>query len=78
MFGWTIIHKSELEVLKTCAMRNQKLNQVERWFSGWRDLDIIWKYIFEEINYGGIERARKDYAEARGTDEYGKPKERGR
>lgn len=78
MFGWTIIHKSELEVLKTCAMRNQKLNQVKFWFSGWRDLDVIWKYIFEEINYGGIERVRKDYAEARGTDEYGEPKERGR
>lgn len=72
LFGWSLIRTKDLEVYKAHRIKFMKLVQCNRWFSGWRDLDIIWKYIFDDVNYGGIEKAREDYAKARGTDVYGK------
>ena len=74
LFGWSIIRESELKRLQDCDVKIQKFWQVHRWFSGWQDLDIIWHYLVEDTNFGGIELARKEYAKARGTNEYGSPK----
>lgn len=74
MFGWTLIRKSELKDLQKCQIQISTLVQVHRWFSGWRDLDIIWDYIFAETYFGSIGSAREKYAKARGTDEYGQVK----
>ena len=63
-----IKNRKEFERL---TVKYQKTLQCHRWFAGWKDLDIIWKYILDDINFGGIETARKDYAKARNTDEYG-------
>jgi len=71
MFGFTIISKQRLAELERHQVKMQKFWQVHRWFSGWKDLDIIWDYLIQDTNFGGIERARKDYAAARKTDEYG-------
>lgn len=71
MFGFTVVRTSRLKELERLEVKASKFWQVHRWFSGWRDLDIIWNYLIEDTNFGGIERARKDYAEARRTDEYG-------
>ena len=74
MFGFVIIRKKELESLRYSQIKMQKFWLVHRWFAGWTDLEFIFNYIIEDVNFGGIERARKDYAEARNTDEYGKEK----
>lgn len=71
MLGYTLIRKSELAYLKRSSAMVQTLINCHRWFSGWKDLDIIWDYIFSETYFGGIETARKKYADARGTDVYG-------
>lgn len=72
IFGYKIIRADEYDQLKRHSVKWNKTIRVMAWFSGWDDLKIIWKYIAEDTNYGGIERARSDYAEARGTDEYGR------
>ncbi len=69
MFGYTIVKKSEL---KRYQLIHQNIIHVHRWFAGWRDLDIIWDYILKPAHYS-IETTRMDYAQARGTDVYGKP-----
>jgi len=71
MFGFTVISKKRLKNLEYCKMKTQKFLLVHRWFAGWKDLDIIWRYLTDDTNHGGIEQARKNYAEARRTDEYG-------
>jgi hypothetical protein len=70
LFGWTIIRKSELEQLESQGRIVSRLIQVHRWFSGWKDLDIIWAYLFNPQT--DISPVRDDYAKARGTDCYGK------
>lgn len=65
---YTIIKTEELRKLQ---VRDLKLNQVIRWFSGWKDLDIIWDFIGSETYYGSIDSCRSKYAKERGTDEYG-------
>lgn len=73
MFGFTIISKSRLEILEAAHRKHCKIHELYRWFAGWKDLDIIWKYIYDDTNFGGISRARADYAKARNTNEYGEP-----
>ena len=73
MFGLSIVRTEELNRLKKNDRRIQTLMHVHRWFAGWRDLDIIWDYILSGTYFGGISSCRSKYAEARGTDEYGKP-----
>ena len=57
------------------AARNEEiiasLAAVYRWFSGFRDLDIIWDYIYGKRG-GSIDLLRSDYAKLRNTDVYGK------
>lgn len=48
-----------------------------RWLSGFKDLDIIWDYIFGTSGYSDIDGVRTAYARARNTDVYGKPKSDG-
>ena len=74
MFGWSLIRTKELEKLEGLAIR---ANALHRWFAGWQDLEVIWDFLFHpDEKYSGwcISWARKDYAQARGTDEYGKKK----
>lgn len=73
IFGFTIVSTKRLKQLELYEVKVQKFWQVHRWFAGWRDLDVIWRYLIADTNFGGIERAREDYAKARGTDCYGKP-----
>ena len=74
IFGFWITTEKTYKRYCELETKHQKFWQVHRWFSGWRDLDIIWDYLIKDTNFGGIERAREDYAEDRGTDEYGKPR----
>jgi hypothetical protein len=73
MFGWSLVRTSEYEEL---LQRDSSQALIYRWFAGWRDLDIIWDYINCK-NQFTIEHTRRLYAEARGTDEYGKPTREG-
>lgn len=61
------VAKRHKEIVDSLAM-------VHRWFSGFRDLDIIWDYVYGKRD-GSIDSVRYDYAKARGTDVYGKPKQ---
>lgn len=72
MFGYTIISKNRLAELEKSEMRIQTMHLVYRWFAGWRDLDIIWNYVFG-LSPETINSTRERYAKARGTDVYGKP-----
>jgi hypothetical protein len=74
MFGWTLVRTKEYEELSELAIR---ANSLHRWFYGWRDLEVIWSFLFKpDVKYSGwcISQARRDYAEARGTNEYGDSK----
>lgn len=62
------------EYRKAMAMR-QKIAQLYRWMSGWKDLDLIWEYLQSSSYYGGIEYCRERYAKARGTNIYGGPRD---
>lgn len=73
LFGYTLVKTTELKAYKRAAATRQKLTEVHRWFSGWTDLDIIWEYLFAETYFGGISSCREKYADARKTNEYGKP-----
>lgn len=72
IFNYRLVHKDKLKQLQRSDIKLYKVVELHRWFSGWKDLDIIWNYIFGDTNFGGIQRARYDYAKARNTDEYGK------
>lgn len=71
MISFRIISTKRLKHLESLEVKVAKFWQVHRWFSGWKDLDIIWDYLIKDTNYGGIEKARNDYAAARQTNEYG-------
>lgn len=71
LFGWRIISEERYRYYEKCAATHSAAAYCHRWFSGWKDLDIIWDYIFGNQVSGGIEQARKDYAKARGTTVYG-------
>jgi hypothetical protein len=73
LLGLRIISESHYQELEKQSIAFSTMVQCHRWFSGWRDLDIIWDYIFGNRNFGGISEARRDYAKARNTDDYGKP-----
>ena len=73
IFGWVLIRKEELEEYQKAYHVKNRLIECHRWFSGWKDLDIIWDYLFKESYFGGIDAAREDYAKKRGTNRYGVP-----
>lgn len=72
LFGYKLVKAEEYEKLKLSSIKWQKTVHALAWFSGWEDMEILRKYLVEDTNFGGIERARSDYARARGTDEYGR------
>ena len=72
MFGWKIIRDEEYQILKRSYFVSQKVINCRRWFSGWKDLDIIWEYLLSETYFGSIDSCRDKYAKARKTDVYGK------
>ena len=72
MFGWKIIRDEEYQILKRSYFVSQKVINCHRWFSGWKDLDIIWEYLLSETYFGSIDSCRSKYADARKTDVYGK------
>lgn len=74
IFGYTLISKERLEKLERSDRQIQTIWNIHRWFAGWKDLDIIWDYVFAETYFGDISTARAKYAEARETDVYGKRK----
>lgn len=67
MFGLSIVRTERLKELEKCERQIQTLVQVRYWFSGWRDLDIIWDYIFADTYFGSIGSCRTKYADARAT-----------
>ncbi len=50
-----------------------RVQECHRWFSGFKDLDIIWDFLNGKSLYG-IDETRTAYARARGTDVYGNTK----
>lgn len=71
IFGWKLIRESEFERLKRFEIYAMNISEASRWLSGWQDLDIIWTYI-RGNSRNVISDVRKQYAEARNTDVYGK------
>lgn len=71
-----IISKKEYNRLikkeKELVILQERISELHRWFSGWKDLDILFNHLGYGDWFGGIELARKEYAKVRGTDEYGK------
>lgn len=72
MFGYTLIKKAELEAYQKGYFVKLKVLECHRWFSGWKDLDVIWDYLLGK-GFGGVDYTRMMYAKERKTDEYGKP-----
>jgi len=70
IFKWHIISEKDFYHYRRCHQVNNSVHLVYRWFSGWKDLDIIWNYILSK-NQKTIEDTRREYALTRGTDEYG-------
>lgn len=73
-FKLKIINKETYAYFEKASVTHQSVIQCHRWFSGWKDLDIIWDYILSETYFGSISSCRDKYAIARGTDEYGNKK----
>lgn len=71
LFGYRIIKEEEYKNLCVAWERECRLGMAYRWFSGWKDLEVIWNFIF--LGNGKINEVREEYAKLRGTDEYGKP-----
>lgn len=71
LFGWTLVRNDELKELHKAYVCQQTTIRCRDWFSGWKDLDIIWDYILSETYFGDISSARDKYAKARNTDAYG-------
>lgn len=76
IFGYTILILTEEEMQDIADAKGIRLRAVQayRWFSGWKDLDVLFDYLLGlplERPWGNVEYARKEYAKRRGTDEYG-------
>jgi len=75
IFKWRLISEEEYQAGVTARVVASKLSNVHRWFSGWKDLDIIWDYVFPtDFYFGSIDSCRDRYASARGTTVYGEVK----
>jgi hypothetical protein len=88
IFGFVLVRKSYLDRVERSYYVEARAIEACHWFSGWKDLAILWDYIFglkettpggtEVYKRGSIGPARSAYAKARGTDEYGKVLEESR
>lgn len=70
MFGYSIIKTEKLERLKAIE---ERAYMAHRWLSGFKDLDIIWDWIFGKSRHSYTDAMRSEYAKIRNTTEYGKP-----
>lgn len=73
-FGYVLIRKEEFDEYRRAYCVKDRVVQCRSWFSGWKDLDVIFDYLLKESYFGGIDSARDEYAEKRGTNRYGGPK----
>lgn len=71
LFGYSIIKTEDLDRYKHREFIVQRIYILQRWFSGWKDLDIIFDYVFNPKGED-ISSFRRRYAKARNTDEYGR------
>lgn len=65
---WHIVSQQTVDQAEQYRIISSTFAQYYRWFSGWKDLDIIWECIRKNTP---VDQARSMYADARGTDEYG-------
>lgn len=72
-FKWRIISEESFQYYTKCSTTFQRACLCHRWFSGWKDLDIVWDYLLFK-NIKTIERTREEYANARSTSVYGESK----
>jgi hypothetical protein len=73
LFGYTLIKKDYLDFLKEQHKQVVVAHEAAAWFSGWKDLNIIWALIFKgDTSPFALHEARDEYAKQRGTDVYGK------
>ena len=71
VFGYEVMKADDAWRLERVSNRAAECH---RWFSGFKDLDLIWDYIFQTGGPHDINEVRRRYAEMRGTDQYGKAK----
>ena len=70
IFKYHIISDSEFKELQAAYFVKQRVGQCYRWFSGWKDLDVIWQYLVESSG-PTIDSVREEYASLRRTNVYG-------
>jgi hypothetical protein len=70
MFGYTIIKTERIDTLEEIETRVMMLH---RWLSGFRDLEVIWDWIYMKSPYRSADDLRGAYAKERLTNHYGKP-----
>lgn len=75
MFGYTIIKKDELEILKKSYEVDMQLLSYMHWFSGWPHVyALLVKFSRAEVGKVNVWELRDDFAKAMKTDRYGQPK----
>lgn len=72
LFGYVLVKKTYLAERELSHMKLYYMATHIPWFSGWKDLEVLWDHFLRGKSFGGVSKARYDYARMRGTDEYGK------
>jgi len=75
MFGYKLIHKTQLEHYRKTQVVYSKTLECHRWFGSFKELDVIWDYILNrDRGYGsGIWEARAEYARRMKRTAYNEP-----
>lgn len=74
ILGYTFIKTDRLRELEWTERQANYFHNQKYWFSGWKDLQILWDYFFSsESTTLTIDETRRRYAIARNTNEYGEP-----
>ena len=71
IFGLWITTDETYKEYRYLKIKQIKFRDVTTWFNGWPDLKIIWNYVQEDTNFGGIAEARREYARLRETSVHG-------
>ena len=72
MFGYSLIKTNEKDRLESLSHR---LDDARRWLSGFKDLDVIWDWLFKWYEYPfRTDEMRDKYAKRREADVYGRSK----
>lgn len=75
MFGYTLVKKARLEELERAETVSNGLYHYYHWFSGWPHVHkLLGKFVQGEIWTGSVWNARHEFAEAMGTDDWGRAK----